>query len=934
MTEVSGRVEDCHTVETLNNDSEDPLQDSALTCTTDEELRTFLEAIEEARGFMENPACKGFTDSLKSLSDRGTPHRIGPYRILMKLGEGGMGIVYLAKQEKPVKRRVALKILKTGLASGQALARFSSELQALAYMSHPYIDTVFDSGITDEGYPYFTTAYLEGLPITVFCRHYEISLEDRLILFEKVCEGVQHAHRRGIIHRDLKPSNIIVIRRGDQLIPKIIDFGICKPLSGESLTDLTLFTQQGMFVGTPAYMSPEQIDGDIADLDTRSDCYALGVVLYELLCGALPHDPKELGVSFSKLLQIITVSDPPLASVKLSALFENGKITDTGMGISVQSLTRLLRCDLDQVLAKALAKDRTQRYGTPTEIAEDLNRYRHHLSVSAVRPSTTKRVLKFYRRNRIPVISLLAGVLSLMLGVVLLSFGYVNAVEAREAEQRARLEVERREQELKNSDEVFFALLSGPNPYKGTKDIKVRELLDKVAANLDHLDKEPLVRAHYQLLLGLAFYKLRELEKAEPHLEAAAETRALILGSCQKETRQAFNALGKLYLVMERPRSAFGVANSVLEACGEVEDGFDPEIIETRRQLAVSYRKLDEFESSLYQFDHLLDHLDRCGSCEETTTAKVFEGRGIVYYELEDYDNAERDFKKALALLEESDIATDPQIFRVWKHMSDVLQKKGKYEEAEALLSTTVRVHETYLGASHPTSLRSKSAYAKLLVYRGNAEDAIPILQEVLALRKEHVGSHDNGTIKAATSLAWALTEAGRHREAEPLLENVLSTLSSSEGPSDPKTIGVRTNLADCLAALDEYGPAEALLRENMAYLTAAGLLESNRAQDVRCTLGEVYTRQGLLDDAMDQFRELMAIAESCSDPDDLWLALYRLEYSRCLLALGRYPEANEQLLYAHEVFESSRSGFITDSEKAFDKLISQYDNANPARKW
>jgi serine/threonine protein kinase/tetratricopeptide (TPR) repeat protein len=326
---------------------------------------------------------------------------IGPYKLLSILGEGGMGMVYLADQARPVKRLVALKIIKPGMDSKRVLARFEAEQQALALMDHPHVAHVYDAGLAPSGRPYFVMEHVKGLPLTEHCDKYRLTIEQRLQLFLHVCEAVQHAHQKGIIHRDIKPSNILVMIQDRETIPKVIDFGVARAMS-QSSTERTLYTEQGQLIGTPEYMSPEQMDLDIHDIDTRTDIYSLGVLLYELLTGMLPFDRqifREGGIEH--LRKVICTRDPKTPSMRLSktSLGETTPLAEKRRS-EVRTLQRKLRGDLDWITLKALERDRTRRYASVDAMAADIRNYLNHRPVSAAPPGSLYRAGKFIRRHR------------------------------------------------------------------------------------------------------------------------------------------------------------------------------------------------------------------------------------------------------------------------------------------------------------------------------------------------------------------------------------------------------------------------------------------------------------------------------------------------------------------------------------------------------
>src|SRR5215831_16128156 len=385
-------------------------------CGTDSGLRervqVLLRAYEEQASFLESPPPVGGIPTIDKPSSESPGALIGPYKLIEQIGEGGMGTVWMAQQTQPVKRLVALKLIKAGMDSKQVIARFEAERQALALMDHANIARVLDGGTTSAGRPYFVMDLVKGVPITRYCDDHRLTPRQRLELFLPVCRAVQHAHQKGIIHRDLKPSNVLVAHEDGQPVPKVIDFGVAKA-AGQPLTERTLVTGLGTVVGTPEYMSPEQAEINQLDIDTRSDIYSLGVLLYELLAGSPPFSRKELEkAGMLEMLRVIREEEPSKPSTKLCTA-EGLPTLAANRATDPAKLTKLVRGELDWIVMKALEKDRNRRYETPNGFALDILRYLADEPVLAGPPSAAYRLKKFVKRNKGPVVA--AGLVLLAL---------------------------------------------------------------------------------------------------------------------------------------------------------------------------------------------------------------------------------------------------------------------------------------------------------------------------------------------------------------------------------------------------------------------------------------------------------------------------------------------------------------------------------------
>jgi serine/threonine protein kinase len=409
-------------------------------CAGDLSLRGEVEALlrhqQSLGSFLDSPPA-----GLDATVDSTLPERpgtvIGPYKLLEEIGDGGMGVVFLAEQQRPVRRQVALKVIKAGMDTRQVVARFESERQALALMDHPNIAKVFDAGATDTGRPYFVMELVKGVPITRYCDERRLTPRDRLALFVQVCAAVQHAHTKGIIHRDLKPSNVMIALYDGKPVPKVIDFGVAKATGGR-LTEHTVFTGFGSVVGTPEYMSPEQAELNQLDVDTRSDVYSLGVLLYELLTGSTPVERGRFkAAALLEMLRVVREEEAPRPSTRLSTTDQLASIA-ASRGLEPKKLSGLVRGELDWIVMRCLEKDRNRRYETASGLARDVERYLNDDTVQACPPSSAYRFWKFARRNKGPVLALSLILLGLIAGIVGTTIGMLRAQAAREAETNRR----------------------------------------------------------------------------------------------------------------------------------------------------------------------------------------------------------------------------------------------------------------------------------------------------------------------------------------------------------------------------------------------------------------------------------------------------------------------------------------------------------------
>ncbi|MDX1384564.1 MAG: serine/threonine-protein kinase, partial [Thermoanaerobaculia bacterium] len=686
----------------------------------------------------------------------GVPRRIGPYRLLRRLGAGGMGEVWEAEQSEPIRRRVALKLLKLGLDTEHFIARFDSERRALALMEHPFIAHVIDAGASPEGRPYFVMELVEGTRLDRFCDENQLDVESRLRIFVRVCDGVQHAHRKGILHRDLKPSNVLVVEVDGTPIPKIIDFGVAKAIGPEPLDESGLRTLPGGWIGTPAYMSPEQAKLG-GDLDTRTDVYSLGVILYQLLTDHLPIDPGELDpdAGFDELRRRIRDQDPPSPSTRVAA----GRDSDS------QARSRRLAGDLDWIVMRALEKDRDRRYGSPAELAEDVRRHLSDRPVTAGPPGRAYRVRKFARRHRVAVLAASLVGLALLLGLI---GSGVGLARARRAEEAARAEAERANREARTAERTLDFLVqtfieTGPDRARNV-DISAREVLDRAAARVDEeLGDDPLAVARlkhsiarvyedlgvyesaaeqYRVALAIQRQELGDdhdvtvgtvadfagllwrqgrFAEAEPLFREALRDRRARYGPRHLSTLMVVNNLANLYLLT-------GDLDRARELYQEVWDGMEAELgadhsltLGARNNLANVLVTVGETEAGLAHFSELVedrrrvdgvDHPDTLGAAENLASARLGVGRG---------------------------------------------------GEAAALVDDPLERRRRVLGDDHPDTVASLDNLANVHVHRGELAEAEALQRQILAARERALGADHSGTLISRIDLGLTLIDHVGH---------------------------------------------------------------------------------------------------------------------------------------------------------------------------
>ncbi len=745
-------------------------------CALRERVLQLLHALHEAGSYLSLP--EGPLDADDPLIGQ----QLGTYRIAGLLGEGGFGRVYRAEQEAPMRRAVAVKILKAGFESGPVVARFEAERQALAVMDHPHIARVFDGGITRDGRPYFVMELVNGEPITSYCDRYRLDATARLRLAITVCEAVQHAHQKGVIHRDIKPSNILVARDGDYDIAKVIDFGVAKAIEGD-LAERAVVTEFRQLIGTPAYMSPEQADRDRRRIDTRTDVYSLGVVLYELLTGALPIEHESLlAAGLDEMRRVLRETDPPRPSARLAGVGADAESIALARRTDLRRLQRFVRGDLDWIVMKAIDRDPARRYGSSAALAADLERLLRHEPVEAGPPGARYRLAKFLRRHRVGMLAGSLAAASLLVGAGAAMYGLLEAraerdaaVLARDGERAAREVAEREGERARvQSDFISWGLGIGGDlsiDEAERPNITVRRMLDIAAATVD-----------------------REYA-GEPLRQAAAHSR---LGSLYNRILRTAEATRELLRAIELLRGSQAPAATVL--------------------LYESLRDLDSVGVDQYSTDRALEPLRR----ERVEVAlSILEGR-LGYRAPEAFANARRAAERLFApgsidgetargierdmglLLDEPLWKDDEDLAIYLDVVATAIRSAAGRHDSPVLLTLSLGLWPRFaelcptLGADHIRAAIDELIVGSYCIVWGHSTDAIAYFEHGRAMVARHLPRDHVVLLTAELYEGWARIRTGEVERGLATMRSAVERMARSEAVP-PGRLG--RSIADLLAA-------------------------------------------------------------------------------------------------------------------------------------
>ncbi|MBX3403391.1 MAG: serine/threonine protein kinase [Phycisphaeraceae bacterium] len=827
-----------------------------------------------------------------AVSAAGMPRRLGRYTILDVLGEGGMGVVYLAEQDSP-KRTVALKVMRPGSLSSRMLRRFELESQVLGRLQHPGIAQVFEAGVFDTGsrrddgrdaQPFFAMEHVRGVPLTTFALGQNpmgrpLSRRELLALFIEICDAVQHAHAKGVIHRDLKPANILVVDDPDALgrgRPKVLDFGVARATDGD-IVAATLQTDVGQLVGTVPYMSPEQVAGDPNELDTRSDVYTLGVILYELLCGRLPHRLGDKTVP--EAVRIINQDDPDPPS----------------------RVDRNLRGDLQTIILKSLEKDRARRYQSAADLAADVRRFLADEPISARPPTAMYQLSKFARRNKGLMGGLSVAAALLVIGVAGVSWQAVRATRGWDEAERRREEAETARAVARDEADNAMAvnqflndMLASADPENALgRDVTVREVLELSARSVgDMLSSRPRVHVSIRGTLSNTYRSIGDLDSAIEHARAGFES----------------------------ARAAFGEDSDVA--------------IEAQRILINALSDRGGHEEAERLVRDVISRIERTKGAGSAEYALVHGELARLRLETGNIPEAVEIWTTWLPRVAQLLGHEHREALTMMNNLAIGLKDIGRYDESDELLRELIEIRERLHGRDHPQTLYALNSLAANMQRQGRNEEAEPLLRETLERRRRILGDDHVSTVVSAGNLGVTLISMGRLAEAEPLIAEALASYRRLLGGEHAKTLIMMANRAYLLEELGRGDEAEALYRETIEVRRRASGGRDPETWAPMNNLATLYHRRGKLAEADALFREVLDLCGGALPPGHPYTAIFTNNHADCLTDMGRYDEAEAKLLqslqWIEAAFKPGHARWVRAVER-IARLYEQWDKPESA---
>jgi serine/threonine protein kinase/tetratricopeptide (TPR) repeat protein len=926
-------------------------------CGADADLRARLEALlrahQEAGGFLAGSVT---VDAPPRREGAGTV--IGAYKLLQQIGEGGMGTVFMAEQTQPVQRKVALKIIKPGMDSRQVIARFEAERQALALMEHPNIARVLEAGTTDSGRPYFVMELVKGVPITRYCDEHRLTPRERLELFLPVCQALQHAHQKGIIHRDLKPSNVLVAEYDDKAVPKVIDFGVAKA-TGPKLTEHTLFTELGAVVGTLEYMSPEQAKLNALDIDTRSDIYALGVLLYELLTGTTPFERKRLQqAAFDEVLRVIREEEPPKPSTRLSTA-ETLPTVAANRGMEPKKLSGLVRGELDWIVMKALEKDRNRRYETANSFALDILRYLHDEPVLAGPPSAAYRLRKFARRHKGLLLTGAVVLLALLVGIVGTSLGWLEAQQQRDAADRARgeeaaqrqaAETQRdramkaeakaleQEQEARQAEKELRAVLSyfqdtvlaaaRPKDQEGGlgADATIKAAVDAAEPRIAAaFQEQPLVEAQIRSTLGTTYFYLGDAKRALRQFERSRALFEATLGAEHPETLTSMDNVASAYRGVGRYDDAVRLYEKTLPLSRARRGPEDPGTLTIMCNLAGTYLVTGRQREALALFEQTLKLHQATLGPEHLNTLTTMHNLALAYMQTGRLGEALPLLEQTLQRRQKKLGPAHPDTLPTLSSLAVAYQRAGRLHEALPLLEQALRLYRERLGPEHVETLTSMVNLADAYQEAGRLNDAVELAEQATKQARALQGEQHPHTLSNLTRLATIYRTAGRFHDARPLLEEALARQKTVLGAEHPDTLATMHNLAQAYRHLGRLEDARAMFEQTLKGQRAALGPEHPDTLATLENLASVYQLMGRLYEALRLFKQALELYRHTLGPEHPHTLTGMNNLAGAYLQAGQRRAALPLLQQALQVRQATRGPDHPETLTSMHNLAAAY---------
>jgi serine/threonine protein kinase/tetratricopeptide (TPR) repeat protein len=950
-------------------------------------VETLLASAEKPDGFLSDATMDTVIRETKAIKAEGPGFRIGPYRLIEQIGEGGFGSVFMAEQERPVRRLVAFKIIKLGMDTKAVVGRFEQERQALAVMDHPHIAKVLDAGATETGRPYFVMELVKGDPITAYCDKNNLTIPERLTLFTQVCQAVQHAHTKGVIHRDIKPSNILVTTQDGIPNARVIDFGIAKA-TNHRLTEKTLFTEFRQLIGTPEYMSPEQAEGGL-DIDTRTDVYSLGVLLYELLSGVTPFDAKTLrSAAFAELQRIIREVDPPKPSTRLL------QSHDTLAGIAAKRrteprrLTSTIRGELDWIVMKALEKDRGRRYDSAGNLAADVSHYLDGRPVDAAPPKASYRFRKFARRHRVVMTAASLVAAALLAGLSAALWQASVAARQRDAANKAagdaiaaKKEAEDRRKETEQISEFQASQLRGIDVEQmgerlrgdllaGVKEsgertgltaAQIQDQQAQLAALLGNasltgialktLDQTiftramdaaevqfkdlPLVKANLLQTLAVTMRELGIYERADAAQSEALSIRRTLLGEENEATLDSLAESVDLLQAEGKLAEAEPVYRDLMVKQTRAFGPDDRRTITSKSNLALALLMQNRLEEGEPLLKEVFERTRQLFGPDDPDAITTEDNLGGLACEQGRLAESEILFRDVLDRQRRAKGEGSREVAHALNNVGTAIERQGRLMESEPYYREALELARRHFGENHPDTLLFLNNVGFVLYEEGKYAEAEPVTRASLEGHKRVLGDDNWETLQSLHNLGLLLQATDRAAEAEATLREAFDRRRRALGDDHPSTLQSMCSLGVLLREQGRLDEAEPLLRAS--FEGRKRFLREGHADILQSMheLGCLLTARGEPSPAEVLLRQALAGREKVFGPESGLSAMTRSALGEALAAQGHWPDAEQQLLAAETHLAATRDGPArrhTDCMRAIITFYQQWDKADAGK--